>query len=478
MSLFMIKTVAKSDIVHFIGIGGIGMSGIAEILHDMGYKVQGSDGSENANVKRLKSLGIKINIGQSARNIEGVALIVKSSAIKDDNPEIVAAAKSDTKVILRAEMLAYIMKSYSCVSVAGTHGKTTTTSMVTAVFESASMRPTFINGGIVNSYGTNAKIGSGEWLIAEADESDGTFIKLPAKIGIITNIDPEHMEHYGSFGSLKKCFQQFIEQLEGGGFGVLCKDHDVVRQLEGEISGKDVVTYGVSVPSDVMAKNIIKHASGSIFDIEISDNMPNGKRTIKNVELPMPGAHNILNGLAAIAVGVKLGFSDGDIQKSFSGFKGVKRRFTKVGESGGIIIIDDYAHHPKEVAVTLDTARSVVESSGGKVIAVFQPHKYSRIADLFEDFCKCFAAADRVIVTDIFEAGEPPIDGISKYSIVKGIADNSNKNVECLDSDDHFAESILKTAKSGDIVVCMGAGNISLMANELPKQMEKIKVVQ
>ena len=472
MSNKTIKPFLGNGIIHFIGVGGIGMSGICEILHNLGYNVQGSDSANNANVKRLQSLGIKVIVGQKEENIDNVEVIVKSSAIKDTNPEILAGKNKSIPIIQRAEMLAEIMRLKISVAVAGTHGKTTTTSMVTSVFDSANLDPTVINGGIINRYGTNAHLGEGEWLIAEADESDGTFLKLPATVGIITNIDPEHMEHYGSFEALKKAFRDFIENLPFYGFGVLCKDHPEVSALASNIKDRKVITYGIDSQADVKAENIRIENGGSTYDIEISDKVKGGARTLKNIHLPMPGRHNVLNSLAAISVAAELEFDKKVILNGFNKFQGIKRRFTKTGEVDGITIIDDYGHHPKEIAVTLQTAKDTVKETKGSVIAVVQPHRYSRVKDLFNDFCSCFADADEVIVADIYEAGESPIDGISKDSLVDGIKKTGHKSVSGLASKDDLPEKIKKIAKSGDVVVFLGAGNITLWANELPKQLK------
>jgi len=462
-------------IIHFIGIGGIGMSGIAEILHNLGYKVQGSDSSDNANVKRLRDMGVKIIIGQNAENIDNAAVVVKSSAITDTNPEIVAARDKKTPVIKRAEMLAEIMRLKKSIAVAGTHGKTTTTSLITNMFASCDMDPTVVNGGIINSYGTNAHLGDGEWLIAEADESDGTFLKLPATIGIITNIDPEHMEHYGSFDNLKKAFRDFIENLPFYGFGVLCKDHPEVSALASIITDRRIITYAIDSEADVKASNIRIDTEGSKYDVTISDNVKGGARKLSGIELPMPGQHNVSNSLAAISVAAELGFSDAQILKGFSSFKGVKRRFTKTGESNGVTIIDDYGHHPKEISVTLKTARTAVSKSKGNVIAVIQPHRYSRVHDLFDAFCNCLVDADKVIVTNIYEAGEKPIEGINRDSLIKGIKATGHKDVYALESEEELPKLVKQLAKSGDIVVCLGAGSISLWANELPSKLDNLK---
>lgn len=472
MSNKEIKPFLGNGIIHFIGVGGIGMSGICEILHNLGYKVQGSDSATNYNVQRLESLGIKVTIGQKEENIENAEVIVKSSAIKDSNPEIMAGKNKGIPIIQRADMLAEIMRLKTSIAIAGTHGKTTTTTMVTCMFDAANLDPTVINGGIINHYGTNAHLGQGDWLIAEADESDGTFLKLPATVAIITNIDPEHMEHYGTFDNLKKAFRDFIENLPFYGFGVLCNDHLVVSELAKTIKDRKVITYAIESEADVSATNIRIENGGSTYDVEISDKVKGGARSIKNIHLPMPGQHNVLNSLAAISVVAELELDSNVILNGFSKFKGVKRRFTKTGEVGGITIIDDYGHHPKEIEVTLRTAKGTLKSASQSVIAVVQPHRYSRVNDLFNEFCQCFSDADTVIVTDIYEAGESPIEGVNKESLIEGIKKTGHNNVLPLASKDELPVLINKIAKSGDIVVCLGAGSISAWANELPKQLK------
>ncbi|MCE3231782.1 MAG: murC [Rickettsiaceae bacterium] len=461
--------------IHFIGIGGIGMSGIAEILHNLGYKVQGSDSASNYNVTRLEKLGITVKIGQSGDNVGNAAVVVKSSAIKDNNPEIIEAKKKNIPIILRAEMLAELMRLKSCVAVAGTHGKTTTTTMVTTMFESAKLDPTVINGGIINAYGTNARLGQGDWLVAEADESDGTFLKLPATVGIITNIDPEHLDHYGTFTAVKDAFRKFIEDLPFYGFGVLCKDHPEVSALASTINNRKVITYAIDSEADVKASNIRTTTNGSIYDVQISNHLKCGELLLKDINLPMPGRHNVLNSLAAISVAAELGFDKDVILNGFASFQGVKRRFTKTGEVNGITIIDDYGHHPKEIAVTLKTAQDTIKDTKGDVIAVVQPHRYSRVHDLWSDFCNCFDSADKVIIADIYEAGEKPIEGVNKDALVEGIKKAGHKNVQALHSAEELPKVINSLAKPDDIVVCLGAGSITYWANSLPNDIEKLK---
>lgn len=464
-------------VIHFIGIGGIGMSGIAEILNNLGYQVQGSDSSSSYVTQHLVNIGIKVMIGpQVAENIEGASVIVKSSAVKDNNPEIMAARAQRIPVIKRAEMLAELMRLKSCVSVAGTHGKTTTTTMVTAVFDSAKLDPTVINGGIINSYGSNAHLGKGDWLIAEADESDGSFLKLPSTIAIITNIDPEHLENYGgSFDNLRKAFRDYIENIPFYGFGVVCIDHPEVRDLWKKITDRKLITYGIeSSDANIKAENIKADPEGSRYDVKISGLGEEKDRIVQNIYLSMPGIHNVQNSLAAISIAAELGFSDEEIRNAFSGFKGIKRRFTKTGEINGIKIIDDYGHHPKEICATLKTAKQVVPSGSGNVIAVLQPHRFTRVRDLFNDFCNCFEDADIVIVSDIYKAGEDPIAGIDRDNLVKGIKAAGKQAVYSLNQAADLAGIINDVASPGDIVVCLGAGDITKWAASLPGELDSL----
>ena len=461
--------------IHFVGIGGIGMSGIAEILHNLGYVVQGSDLSENANVERLQKMGITVHIGQRAENVEGVAVVVKSSAVKYDNAEVKAAREGYIPVVRRAEMLAELTRLKKTVAIAGTHGKTTTTTMVTAMFEAANLDPTVINGGIINAYGTNARLGSGDWLVAEADESDGTFIALPTTAGVITNIDPEHLEHYGSFDNLKAAFRTFVSNLPFYGFVVMCKDHPEVKALIGQIKDRRILTYGIDAEEvDVKATHIRNTMGGSTFDVTLSERIAGKETTIKDLHLPMPGIHNVSNALAAIAVATELGMGTEVVQKALNEFEGVKRRFTKTGEVGGVTIIDDYAHHPKEIAATLKAAKEVVAEAGGRVIAVAQPHRYSRVKDLFDDFAACFSDADKVFVSEIFAAGEQPIEGVSQETMIKAIGNTGHADVSALESPEKLAETIAACSKSGDLVVCMGAGTVTYWANALPEQLQAL----
>jgi UDP-N-acetylmuramate--alanine ligase len=461
--------------IHFVGIGGIGMSGIAEILHNLGYKVQGSDASESGNVTRLRKLGITVHIGHKEENVQGASVVVKSTAVKMDNPEIAAARQLRLPVVRRSEMLAELMRLKMCVAVAGTHGKTTTTSLVASLFDAAGMEPTVINGGVINAYGTNAKIGKGDWMIVEADESDGTFTRLPITIGIITNIDPEHLDYYGDFEALKAAFYQFIDNLPFYGFGVLCIDHPEVQNLIGKIRDRRIISYGLSPQADVRARNVRIEPVGQYFDLVINDAQNESQVEIKDIYLPMHGEHNLRNSLAAIAVANALGMNIEAIRKALKGFEGVKRRFTHTGTVDGVTVIDDYGHHPVEIAATLSSARAAARASGGRVIAVVQPHRFTRVQSLFNEFCTCFNNADVVRIADIYTAGETPIEGIHKEALVEGVRNAGHRDVAVLESEKQLPEMIHGIAKSGDYVVCLGAGSITYWAQDLPKQLEALK---
>jgi len=459
-------------IIHFIGIGGIGMSGIAEIMHNLGYEVQGSDQNDNDNVNRLRKLGIKTFIGHKAENIDDVSVVVKSTAVTDSNPEILAARAKRIPVVKRSEMLAELMRLKISIAVSGAHGKTTTTAFVASMFEAAELNPTVINGGIINTRGTNAYLGSSDYLIAEADESDGTFIRIPAAIAVITNIDQEHLDYYGNFEQLKKAYEAFIHNLPFYGFAVVCKDHPEVAQLINKIQDREVITYGIeSELLDVQAINIVETISGSSFDVKIAKRLGGDEYIIEGIHLPIAGRHNILNSLAAISIGVKLKFKPEVITSGFVNFQGVKRRFTKTGEVKGISIIDDYAHHPEEIKATLRTAKQATKTfEKAKVIAVVQPHRYSRVENLFSDFVHCFNDADVVIISDIYSAGEKPIDGINKEVLISSLRQNyKNKDVLSLESYERLASMLQSIAKEGDIVVVMGAGTSTKWAYDLPQ---------
>ncbi|MHA1569277.1 MAG: UDP-N-acetylmuramate--L-alanine ligase, partial [Alphaproteobacteria bacterium] len=419
----------RIGIIHFVGIGGIGMSGIAEILHNLGYEVQGSDIAESANVKRLAALGISVSIGHKAGNLGDAEVVVISSAVKPDNPEVVAARERLIPLVRRAEMLGELMRLKWSIAVGGTHGKTTTTSMVAAVLDAAGLDPTVINGGIINAYGTNARLGDGDWMVVEADESDGTFVRLPSTIAVVTNMDAEHLDHYGSFDALRDAFDTFVGNIPFYGFAALCIDHPEVQAMIPRLSDRKVVTYGLSPQAEIRATDIVLNGIGARFDIIITGR-DGGFLEMKDVRLPMLGAHNVVNSLAAVAVGRELGIADDVIRRGLAEFGGVKRRFTKTGEVNGVTVIDDYGHHPVEIAAVLDAART---AGDGKVIAVVQPHRYSRLKELFEEFCTCFNDADTVIVSDVYPAGEAPIEGIDRDALIAGLKARGHRHVLALD---------------------------------------------
>ena len=454
--------------IHFVGIGGIGMSGIAETLHALGYAVQGSDVADGANVERLRRLGIAVSIGHRSENIDGASVVVVSTAIKPDNPEVVGARAQLMPVVRRAEMLAELMRLKWSIAVGGTHGKTTTTSLVAAVLDAADFDPTVINGGIINSYGTNARLGAGDWMVVEADESDGTFVKLPATIAVVTNIDPEHLDFYGDFDAVRDAFATFVSNIPFYGFATLCIDHPEVQALISLLSDRRVITYGFSRQADGRGVNISTGPDGVTFDVEIAERGGGAAHAIKALKLPMYGAHNAQNALAAISLALEMGIGEAAIRKGLAEFAGVNRRFTKTGNVAGVTIIDDYGHHPVEIAAVLDAARS---STPGRVIAVFQPHRYSRVASLFEDFCTCFNDADTVFISDIYPAGESPIAGVDRAALVAGLRDHGHRDVRPLPDPDSLAKLIAATAQPDDMVVCLGAGNITAWAKALPGQL-------
>lgn len=455
--------------VHFIGIGGIGMSGIAEVLHTQGYSVRGSDAAMNANVKRLQDMGIPVAIGQTAENIGDAAVVVVSSAIKKDNPELKAARKKFLPIVRRAEMLAEIMRLKNCIAIGGTHGKTTTTSMVAALLDAGNFDPTVINGGIINAYGTNARLGQGDWMVVEADESDGTFVKLPADVAVVTNIDPEHLDYYGDFEGVKTAFRTFVENVPFYGFAVMCLDHPTVQALVGEIEDRRVVTYGRNPQADVRLVDVSNDNGTSRFSVVVRNRATGSERMIADLELPMPGLHNALNATAAIAVAEQLKMTDEQIRAGLKGFGGVSRRFTRTGRVAGITVIDDYGHHPVEIASALHAAR---QSAKRDVIAVVQPHRYSRLHDLFDDFASCFNEADTVLVTPVYAAGEAPIDGVSHTELVDRIRALGHRDARAIAGPDGLAQLIADRAEDGDYVVFLGAGNITLWAGALPGELE------
>ncbi|HVG52199.1 MAG TPA: UDP-N-acetylmuramate--L-alanine ligase [Xanthobacteraceae bacterium] len=457
--------------IHFVGIGGIGMSGIAEVLANLNYTVTGSDVSDSANVKRLRDKGIKVMIGHKAENLGNAAVVVVSSAIKRDNPELAAARASRRPVVRRAEMLAELMRLRSCVAIAGTHGKTTTTSMVAALLDAGNLDPTVINGGIINAYGTNARIGTGDWMVVEADESDGTFLKLPADIAIVTNIDPEHLDHFQTFAAVKDAFKAFVENVPFYGFAVMCIDHPVVQQLVGRIEDRRVITYGENPQADARLSAVSAANGTSTFDVTFRNRTTGAEHTISGLTLPMPGRHNALNATAAIAVAHELGVADDRIRKAMEGFGGVKRRFTRTGAWNGITVIDDYGHHPVEIAAVLKAAR---ESTNGQVVAVVQPHRYTRLQSLFEQFCTCFNDADAVVVAPVYPAGESPLPGIDRDSFVAGLRARGHRQVVPLEAPEKLAATVKKIAKPGDYVVCLGAGSITQWAYALPDELKAL----
>ena len=450
--------------IHFVGIGGIGMSGIAEVMLNLGHRVQGSDLKESPIVERLRGLGAEIFIGQRAENLTGAKVAVVSSAIKDDNPELMAARERAIPIVRRAEMLAELMRLKWNVSVAGTHGKTTTTSLVAALLDVGGADPTVINGGIIQSYGSNARIGEGDWMVVEADESDGTFVKLPATIAVVTNIDPEHMDHYGSFDALRDAFRIFVENTPFYGAAVCCIDHPEVQALIGRITDRRVVTYGFSPQADIRAAKPVYENGHARFDVTLRARNGEGDVVIEGLTLPMPGEHNVLNSLAAIGVARELKIGPEAIRKALAGFRGVKRRFTHAGDWNGVRIIDDYGHHPVEIAAVLKAARS---STSGRVIAVHQPHRFSRLSDLFEEFCACFNEADVAVIADVFAAGEAPIEGVSRDALVGGLRAHGHRAVRALPSAEALPALIREEARPGDMVVCLGAGDITRWANGL-----------
>ena len=462
-------------LLHFVGIGGIGMSGIAEVMHNLGYQVQGSDIASSANVKRLEHLGIAVHIGHRAGNLGDARVLVVSSAVKPDNPEVLAARARLIPVVRRAEMLAELMRLKWAIAIGGTHGKTTTTSMIATMLDEAGLDPTDINGGIINAYGTNARLGAGDWAVVEADESDGTFMKLPASIAVVTNIDPEHLDFYGSFDRVREAFRVFVENIPFYGFAVLCIDHPEVQALIPKVSDRKIVTYGFNPQADVRAADIRITADGVRFDVIITERQSGLVRRIDDVALPMFGQHNVQNALAAVVVAKELGFSDAVVRRGLGNFAGVKRRFTKTGIAGGITVIDDYGHHPVEIAAVLKAARS---ATSGRVIAVVQPHRFSRLANLFEEFCTCFNDADLVIVADIYAAGEVPIAGISRDALVEGLLARGHRQALALPGPEQLAGLVRQHARSGDVVVCLGAGNITAWANALPADLEALALAE
>jgi UDP-N-acetylmuramate--alanine ligase len=450
--------------LHFVGIGGIGMSGIAEVLLNHGYEVQGSDLKSTPITERLAGMGARIFEGQRAGNLDGAEVVVISSAIKPGNPELDEARRRGLPVVRRAEMLAELMRLKSNIAVAGTHGKTTTTTLVAELLVKGGIDPTVINGGVIHAYGSNARMGQGEWMVVEADESDGTFNRLPATVAIVTNIDPEHMEHWGDFDRLRQGFHDFVSNIPFYGLAVCCTDHAEVQALVGRITDRRVLTYGFNAQADVRAVNLRYERGVAHFDVALQAE----GRMIEGCSLPMPGDHNVSNALAAVAVARHLGMKRADIRAALASFGGVNRRFTRVGEVGGVTVIDDYGHHPVEIAAVLRAARQACE---GRIIAVHQPHRYSRLSSLFDDFCACFNEADVVGIADVYAAGEDPIPGASRDDLVAGLIRHGHRHAVAIATEDDLERLVRAEARAGDMVVCLGAGTISGWARGLPARL-------
>jgi len=444
------------------------MSGIAEVLNNLGYKVQGSDQAENANVVRLREKGIEVYVGHDAANLGDAEVVVVSTAIKKNNPELIAAREKLLPIVRRAEMLAELMRFRNAIAIGGTHGKTTTTSMVAALLDAGGLDPTVINGGIINAYGTNARMGEGDWMVVEADESDGTFLKLPAEIAVITNIDPEHLDHYGSFDAVRAAFRQFVENVPFYGFGVLCLDHPEVQALVTRIEDRKVISYGENPQADLRYSNIRLDGTRSIFDVQIRRRRTGEVTDLKDLMLPMPGRHNIANACAAIAVAHRLGLTGEAIRKGLASFGGVKRRFTLTGEWNGVQVFDDYGHHPVEIRAVLKAAR---ESCQGRIIAVHQPHRFSRLHSLFDDFAACFNDADSILLAPVYAAGEDPIDGYDSEALVSRIKSGGHRDARYIDGAAAIAPIVRDIAKPGDFVVLLGAGSITQWAAALPGEL-------
>ncbi len=451
-------------VIHFIGIGGIGMSGIAEILHNLGYRVQGSDAADNNNVKRLRAMGIPVQVGHAAKNLAEAHVVVYSSAVKPGNVEFDCARLRGLPLVRRAEMLAEIMRLKPCIAVAGTNGKTTTTTMVAALLDAGGLDPTVVNGGIINAYGTNARLGQGEWVVVEADESDGTFLRLPSTIAVVTNADPDHLDYYKSFDNLRDAFQRFIENVPFYGVAVLCIDHPEVQAMVGRIEDRRLITYGMSPQAEVRAVNLRFAEGASCYDVVFTNRFDLAEHRLNNLRLPMPGEHNVQNSLAAIAVARELGVSDETIAQALQNFRGVGRRFTKVGEWNGAAIIDDYAHNPFKIAAALKAAR---QAYAGPIVAVVQPHRYTRLRDTFAEFAKCLNDADVAVIAPVYPAGEQPIEGINRDSFAEALRAHGHRHVFTIDGEADLTAIIAAHAQPGGAVVCLGAGSITAWAHQL-----------
>ncbi len=460
--------------VHFVGIGGIGMSGIAEVMQNLGYTVQGSDLSDGPSVERLRSRGITVHIGHSTENVDGAAVVVTSTAVKRTNPEVVAALEQRIPVVRRAEMLAELMRLKNTVAVAGTHGKTTTTSMIAALLDAGDVDPTVINGGVIEQYGSNARLGESDWMVVEADESDGSFLRLDGTIAVVTNIDPEHLDHYGDFDAVRRAFVEFIHNVPFYGAAVLCIDHPEVQAVMSQVRDRKVVTYGFSLQADVCAVNVVPEAGGSRFDVIVRRRGEEDRR-IADVRLPMPGKHNVQNALAAIAVALEMSCADDTIRSGFAQFGGVRRRFTRVGEVSGAVVIDDYAHHPVEIRAVLAAARESAGTSGGRVIAVVQPHRFTRLHDLMDDFQNAFNDADLVYVTPVYTAGEEPIPGVDADALVAGLKSRGHRSAATVPDKNVLAQQLAAEIAAGDFVVCLGAGDITRWAAGLPAAIAQVQ---
>ena len=467
--------------IHFVGIGGIGMSGIAEVMHNLGYQVQGSDISESPTVERLRKRGIAIHIGHARQNVDGVAVVVTSTAVKRTNPEVEAALENRIPVVRRAEMLAELMRLKSTIAIAGTHGKTTTTSMIAGLLDCGEIDPTVINGGIIEQFGSNAKMGDSDWMVVEADESDGSFLRLDGTIAVVTNIDPEHLDHYGDFDGVKRAFVEFIHNVPFYGAAILCLDHPEVQAVIGQVRDRRVITYGFSLQADICAVNVKPEAGGNRFDVIVRQRGPRDQaqdRRIENVFLPMPGRHNVQNALAAIAVSLEMGCPDDVIREGFARFGGVRRRFTKVGtvalDGGNATVIDDYAHHPVEIRAVLSAARESADAmeSPARVIAIMQPHRYSRLGELMGEFQACFNEADQVYVTPVYAAGEDPVDGVDGAALIDGIKSLGHRSAQTIEDREHLVRILAPELQPGDLVLCLGAGDITKWAAQLPDELQ------